>query len=93
MNENLLTKTKESLKKVTNSPIKKSKIAQTPTNAATFDKLTKNTGSYVTASHEKRLERDREFVPSTMTNSALKAKETSEFRFRDKSEKRLRDKS
>ena len=80
------------MKKVTNSPIKKSRIAQTPTNAATFDKLSKNAGSYATASHEKRLEKDKDFVPSTVTNSALKAKETSEFRFRDKSEKRLRDK-
>ena len=81
------------MKKVSNSPIKKSKVAHTPTNAGTFDKLSKNTGSYATTSHEKRLERDKEFAPGTIASSSSKIKEHSDTRFRDKSEKRLRDKS
>ena len=83
------------MRKSFNSPFKKGKMAFTPTNAATFDKLAKAATVHVTASHEKKLEKDKDLLPTAGTNSAMKNREVdrSETRFREKSENKKRERS
>ena len=80
------------LRKPYHSPVKKGKMAVTPTSATTFDKLAKATGIHANASHEKKLEKDKDLIPSG--GSALKTREIdkSETRLKEKSENRKKEK-